>query len=86
MAPYPASLFKIIVAFRIMRLVDLGQLSLDQTYTYHPVAVVRGPRASSSTSPLERPIGRRTGLGDGRRGRPLRPRVRPGPSGTGWTR
>jgi hypothetical protein len=36
MAPYPASLFKVIVAFRIMRLVDAGQLSLKQKYTYVP--------------------------------------------------
>jgi hypothetical protein len=34
MAPYPASLFKILVAYRIMRLVDDGTLSLDQSYTY----------------------------------------------------
>lgn len=34
MAPYPASLFKLIIAFRIMRLVDAGQLSLKQRYTY----------------------------------------------------
>jgi hypothetical protein len=36
MAPYPASLFKLMVAFRIMRLVDMGQLSLDQLYTWDP--------------------------------------------------
>jgi hypothetical protein len=34
MAPYPASLFKLIVAFRILRLVDAGKLSLKQKYTY----------------------------------------------------
>ncbi len=34
MAPYPASLFKLVVAFRIMRLVDAGKLSLKQKYTY----------------------------------------------------
>jgi hypothetical protein len=34
MLPYPASLFKILVAFRVMRLVDMGKLSLDQNYTY----------------------------------------------------
>jgi hypothetical protein len=36
MAPYPASLFKVIVAFRIMRLVDAGSLSLKTRYTYDP--------------------------------------------------
>ena len=36
MAPYPASLFKLIVAFRIMRLVDAGALKLKQRYTYDP--------------------------------------------------
>ncbi len=36
MAPYPASLFELIVAFRIMRLVDMGQLSLDDTYSWIP--------------------------------------------------
>lgn len=36
MSPYPASLFKLIVAFRIMRLVDAGQLRLDDPYTYNP--------------------------------------------------
>ncbi|MGB8698935.1 MAG: serine hydrolase [Thermosynechococcaceae cyanobacterium] len=34
MAPYPASLFKILVAYRIMRLVDAGKLTLNQTFTY----------------------------------------------------
>lgn len=36
MAPYPASLFKVVVAFRIMRLVDSGRLSLKTRYTYDP--------------------------------------------------
>lgn len=36
MAPYPASLFKLIVAFRIMRLVDMRRLTLDQAYTWDP--------------------------------------------------
>jgi len=55
MAPYPASLFKIIVAFRIMRLVDLGQLSLDQTYTYLPAASFAA-EARQLDQPLERPV------------------------------
>jgi hypothetical protein len=36
MAPYPASLFKLVVAFRIMRLVDMGQISLDQVVSWDP--------------------------------------------------
>ena len=38
MAPYPASLFKVIVAYRIMRLVDAGQLTLKQRYRYDPTS------------------------------------------------
>ena len=34
MAPYPASLFKLMVAFHIMRLTDSGKLSLDADCTY----------------------------------------------------
>lgn len=34
MAPYPASLFKLMVAFHVMRMVDAGKLSLDTEYTY----------------------------------------------------
>jgi hypothetical protein len=34
MSPYPASLFKLLVAYYIMRLVDKGTLGLDQNYTY----------------------------------------------------
>ena len=60
MAPYPASLFKIIVAFRIMRLVDLGQLSLDQTYTYLPVSSFAA-QAKQADQPLERPVGGSSG-------------------------
>ena len=40
MAPYPASLFKLIVAFRIMRLVDMGRVSLDQLYSWDPTATI----------------------------------------------
>lgn len=36
MSPYPASLFKIIVAFRIMRLVDAGTLTLEDTVPPRP--------------------------------------------------
>lgn len=34
MAPYPASLFKSMVAFHLMRMVDAGKISLDTEYTY----------------------------------------------------
>jgi len=53
MAPYPASLFKLIVAFRIMRLVDAGRLSLKTKYTYDttsdplPPAAARGEEEKS---------------------------------------
>jgi Beta-lactamase enzyme family len=36
MAPYPASLFKLVVAFRIMRLVDEGVVRLDQAMSWDP--------------------------------------------------
>lgn len=36
MSPYPASLFKVVVAFRIMRLVDSGDLSLDTQASSKP--------------------------------------------------
>lgn len=53
MAPYPASLFKLIVAFRVMRLVDAGRLSLKTKYTYDatsdplPPAAARGEEERS---------------------------------------
>ncbi len=34
MAPYPASLFKSMVAFHLLRMVDAGKTSLDTTYVY----------------------------------------------------
>ncbi len=34
MAPYPASLFKIMVAFHVMRMIDAGKISLDSEYIY----------------------------------------------------
>jgi beta-lactamase class A len=34
MAPYPASLFKSMVAFHVMRMVDAGKLTLDTEYIY----------------------------------------------------
>jgi beta-lactamase class A len=34
MAPYPASLFKSMVAFHVMRMIDAGKISLDAEYSY----------------------------------------------------
>lgn len=34
MVPYPASLFKSMVAFHVMRMIDAGQLTLDTEYIY----------------------------------------------------
>ena len=34
MVPYPASLFKSMVAFHVLRMVDAGKISLDAEYTY----------------------------------------------------
>lgn len=34
MSPYPASLFKLMIAYYTMRLVDAGDLDLNQNYTY----------------------------------------------------
>ncbi|WP_309890244.1 serine hydrolase [Archangium sp.] len=34
MAPYPASLFKILIAYGVMRLVDRGELTLDTPYRF----------------------------------------------------
>jgi hypothetical protein len=34
MSPYPASLFKLLVGYYVMRLVDTGTLGLDQSYPY----------------------------------------------------
>jgi Beta-lactamase enzyme family len=34
MAPYPASLFKTMVAFHVLRMVDAGKITLDADYTY----------------------------------------------------
>ena len=34
--PYPASLFKSMVAFHVMRMIDAGKISLDSDYAYAP--------------------------------------------------
>jgi Beta-lactamase enzyme family len=36
MAPYPASLFKLLIGFKVMRMVDAGLITLDSNYTYSP--------------------------------------------------
>ena len=36
MAPYPASMFKLMVAFHTLRLVDRGAIDLDRPYRYDP--------------------------------------------------
>jgi hypothetical protein len=36
MSPYPASILKLMVGFGILKLVDRGQLSLEQNYSYRP--------------------------------------------------
>ncbi len=44
MAPYPASLFKLMVAFRVLRLVDAGTLSLDAPHRFLRDGVDTGER------------------------------------------
>lgn len=50
MLPYPASVLKLMVAFGVLRLVDQGVVSLDDTYAYQPTTIssLCGP-ASSNT-------------------------------------
>lgn len=35
-SPYPASILKLVVGFGVMRLVDSGEVSLDERYSYQP--------------------------------------------------
>jgi hypothetical protein len=44
MAPYPASLFKILVAYRVLRLVDQGKLTLDTPHHFMRDTVDKGER------------------------------------------
>ncbi|WP_233261334.1 serine hydrolase [Vitiosangium sp. GDMCC 1.1324] len=44
MAPYPASLFKILIAYRVMKLVDRGELTLDTPYRFLRDTVDKGER------------------------------------------
>jgi hypothetical protein len=50
MLPYPASVLKLMVNFGVLRLVDSGEISLDDVYNYQPTQVssLCGP-ASSNT-------------------------------------
>lgn len=43
MSPYPACLHKLMVAFRVLRLVDQGVLDLDASHTYEPEEDDRPP-------------------------------------------
>ncbi|HEV7865562.1 MAG TPA: serine hydrolase [Acidimicrobiia bacterium] len=49
MAPYPASTFKLLVAFHTLRLVDRGTVALDQPYRYAPPD---GPAMTRTTREL----------------------------------
>lgn len=50
MLPYPASVLKLMVAFGVLRLVDQGEISLDDTYAYQPTTIssLCGPASSDS--------------------------------------
>lgn len=39
MEPYPASVLKLMVNFGVLRLVDKGEISLDDTYSYQPTTI-----------------------------------------------
>jgi hypothetical protein len=56
MSPHPASILKLMVAFGILRLVDAGELSLTDTYTYTPVgtpsSLCGGARAATPITVL----------------------------------
>ncbi|TMK38430.1 MAG: serine hydrolase, partial [Actinobacteria bacterium] len=49
MAPYPASTFKLLVAFHTLRLVDRGTIDLDRDYRYDPPG---GPAITRTTREL----------------------------------
>ncbi|GAA0266678.1 serine hydrolase [Cryptosporangium japonicum] len=54
MSPYPASVFKLMVTFGVLRLVDQGRVGLDEPYAYAPDGeaspICKGPR----TAPVRR--------------------------------
>jgi hypothetical protein len=39
MSPYPASVLKLMVNFGVLRLVDQGEIALDDTYAYQPTTI-----------------------------------------------
>jgi hypothetical protein len=50
MAPYPASLFKLLVAFHTLRLADRGTLDLDAGYAYDPAGGCGGAAPGTETT------------------------------------
>jgi hypothetical protein len=50
MAPYPASLFKLLVGFHALRLVDRGILDLDAGYAYDPAGGCGGAAPGTATN------------------------------------
>src|ERR1035437_5297827 len=50
MLPYPASVLKLMVNFGVLRLVDSGEISLDDTYDYQPTLLTSlcGPATSGT--------------------------------------
>ena len=50
MAPYPASLFKLLVAFHAVRLADRGILDLDAAYAYDPAGGCGGAAPGTATN------------------------------------
>jgi len=50
MSPYPASLFKLMVAFHTLRLVDRGAIDLDAGFTFDPAGGCAGAAAGTETT------------------------------------
>ncbi|WP_163506854.1 serine hydrolase [Fodinicola acaciae] len=53
MSPYPASVFKMMVGFGVLQLVDKGEISLDDQYAYDPTGA---PSTSSCGGKVTKPI------------------------------
>ncbi|GAA3398684.1 serine hydrolase [Cryptosporangium minutisporangium] len=60
MSPYPASVFKLMVAFGVLRLVDRGDLALTDRHAYAPVGeqspICEGPRSATIRTFLDEMI------------------------------
>jgi len=60
MAPYPASVFKLMVAFGVLRLADLGRVDLDAPFAYTPAGdpspICEGPRTATVSKFLDEMI------------------------------